>query len=153
MRECGITRTGLFKGNSEVPPVPVTSCGLLLDLDCFRKKETATFNDLCVWWSKQTGESIQFDTMTKLVKKLLALLTISATMATAKQKYLGEGDQSKLKAKRMANQIFRKKYTKLWPCLEESKLSVHLALCSLCQSDISVKHGGRDKCRCHVESK
>lgn len=38
IRNCGMTRTKLVKGDFEYKSVQGSSCGLLLDLDCFRKK-------------------------------------------------------------------------------------------------------------------
>ena len=38
IRNCGMTRTKVVKGDSENISVQGSSCGLLLDLDCFRKK-------------------------------------------------------------------------------------------------------------------
>lgn len=50
------------------------------------------------------------------------------------------------------NQTFSEKYTQIWPCIVESRKGKHYALCSICHTDISVKHSGRYDIKTHISS-
>lgn len=58
------------------------------------------------------------------------------------------------KAKKVkVQQRYRVEYSQTWPCLIASQLSDYHVFCSVCRSDFSIAHGGRDDCRRHIESK
>ena len=57
-------------------------------------------------------------------------------------------------AKKMRHlQKFKKEYTEKWPCITIGKKSDNYAFCEVCCLDFSIKSGGQDDCRRHVESK
>ncbi|GBO18400.1 hypothetical protein AVEN_8107-1, partial [Araneus ventricosus] len=56
-------------------------------------------------------------------------------------------DEEKQK-KRKNNQRFRKEYSEKWPCLIPGKEGY--ARCSVCNTEFSITHGGKDDCRRHV---
>ena len=58
------------------------------------------------------------------------------------------------KSRCAAAHIFRKVYSEVYPCscIGPSRLGPSHAHCSLCNSDFSVQHGGKDDCHHHTES-
>ena len=50
------------------------------------------------------------------------------------------------------NQKFSDNYTDKWPCMVRSRKGVHYALCTICQSDVSVRHSGQYDLKVHIDA-
>jgi hypothetical protein len=54
--------------------------------------------------------------------------------------------------KRKYEQKFKSEYVDEFKCVERSKASETSAFCTLCRTDITIAHGGRDDIRKHIGS-
>jgi len=61
-------------------------------------------------------------------------------------------DDSPMKKKTRRYQTFRKEYTEKWSFIKPGRKGDSFAFCDVCANDFSVKSGGRDDCRRHVET-
>lgn len=49
-------------------------------------------------------------------------------------------------------QEFKENYTKQWSCITASKRGIHYAYCSICNTDVSVKHSGSYDIKEHIKT-
>ena len=62
-------------------------------------------------------------------------------------------EESPEKKRKKNTQKYLKSYTELWPCLLPSRKGVFFVHCSVCVSDFSCMHAGKNDCKRHIESK
>ncbi|GBL80058.1 Unconventional myosin-VI [Araneus ventricosus] len=97
----------------------------------------------------------KLDAMSQIVSQLnkekenssAEIQALREKMKHAIQQAKALADEEKQK-KRRNNQRFRKEYSEKWPCLIPGKEGY--ARCSVCNTEFSITHGGKDDCRRHV---
>lgn len=62
------------------------------------------------------------------------------------------GDESPVKRKK-SSQKYLDSYRELWPCLLPSRKGSNFVHCTVCVSDFSCMHAGKNDCKRHVNSK
>ena len=107
-------------------------------------------------WSRQGAEAVGFRMQSCSVvssrKRPIIYCHAQCFLWTkmASKRKMQNDDDSQPKVKRAA--CFKADYTKDWPFLKPGKKGETFTYCKTCACDFSVRSGGKDDCRHHVET-